>query len=122
MCHIHWLGAGLSSVPGIRRLALLEYPISVWNRTLAKAQAAIAGIHSADAVAWELDWTLLASGVKPGDVVVSMLPASMHLRAAELCLEKGAHFVTSSYISEEMTALDGQVQGKTVMLRERVRP
>ena len=110
MCHIHWLGAGLSSVPGIRRLALLEYPISVWNRTLAKAQAAIAGIHSADAVARELDWTLLASGVKPGDVVVSMLPASMHLRAAELCLENGAHFVTSSYISEEMIALDERVR------------
>ena len=84
MSHIHWLGAGLSSVPGIRRLALLEYPISVWNRTPAKAQAAIAGIRSADAVAGELDWMLLASGVKPGDVVVSMLPASMHLRAAEL--------------------------------------
>ena len=112
MRHIHWLGAGLSSVPGIRRLALLEYPISVWNRTPAKAQAAIAGIRSADAVARELDWTLLASGVKPGDVVVSMLPASMHLRAAELCLENGAHFVTSSYISEEMTALDGQVRAR----------
>ena len=108
----HWLGAGLSSVPGIRRLASLEYPISVWNRTLAKAQAAIAGIHSADAVAREFDWTLLASSVKPGDVVVSMLPASMHLRAAELCLENGAHFVTSSYISEEMAALDVQVRAK----------
>ena len=112
MHHIHWLGAGLSSVPGIRRLALLEYPISVWNRTPAKAQAAIAGIRSADAVARELDWTLLASGVKPDDVVVSMLPASMHLRAAELCLENGAHFVTSSYISEEMAALDEQVKVK----------
>ena len=112
MKHIHWLGAGLSSVPGIRRLALLEYPISVWNRTPAKAQAAIAGIRSADAVGRELDWTLLASGVEPGDVVVSMLPASMHLRVAELCLENGAHFVTSSYISEEMTALDGQVRAR----------
>ena len=112
MRHIHWLGAGLSSVPGIRRLASLEYPISVWNRTLAKAQAAIAGIHSADAVARELDWTRLATGAKPGDVVVSMLPASMHLRTAELCLEHGAHFVTSSYISEEMAALDEQVKLK----------
>ena len=112
MRHIHWLGAGLSSVPGIRRLASLEYPISVWNRTLAKAQAAIAGIRSADALARELDWTLLTTGVKPGDVVVSMLPASMHLRAAELCLENGAHFVTSSYISEEMAALDVQVRAK----------
>ena len=97
-------------MPGIRRLARSGYPITVWNRTLAKAQAAVAGIRSADAVAGELDWTRLTSGVRPGDVVVSMLPASMHLRAAELCLENGAHFVTSSYISEEMAALDEQAR------------
>ena len=93
-------------MPGIRRLALSDYPITVWNRTLAKAQAAVAGMSGTNAVAREFDWTLLASGVRPGDVVVSMLPVSMHLRAAELCLENRAHFVTSSYISGEMAALD----------------
>ncbi len=112
MHHVHWLGAGLSSVPGIRRLALSDYPITVWNRTLAKAQTAFAGIRSADTAAREFDWTLLASRVKPGDVVVSMLPAPMHLRAAGLCLETGAHFVTSSYISEEMAMLDAQARAK----------
>ena len=103
---VHWLGAGLSSVPGIRRLAMSEFPVTVWNRTLAKAQAALTDISADDTVAKELDWVLLASAIKPEDVVVSMLPASMHLRAAELCLENNAHFVTSSYISEEMAALD----------------
>ena len=102
----HWLGAGLSSVPGIRRLAMSEFPVTVWNRTLAKAQTALTDISADDAVARELDWARLASAIKPEDVVVSMLPASMHLRAAELCLENNAHFVTSSYISEEMAALD----------------
>ncbi|MCY4363126.1 MAG: saccharopine dehydrogenase NADP-binding domain-containing protein [Gammaproteobacteria bacterium] len=103
---VHWLGAGLSSVPGIRRLAMSEFPVTVWNRTLAKAQTALTDISADDAVARELDWARLASAIKPEDVVVSMLPASMHLRAAELCLENNAHFVTSSYISEEMAALD----------------
>ena len=110
MHHIHWLGAGLSSVPGIRRLALLGYAISVWNRTLVKAQAAIAGISPVEAVARELDWTQLTSAIKPEDVVVSMLPASMHILAAKLCLENGAHLVSSSYISEEMAALDERVR------------
>ena len=108
MKHIHWLGAGLSSVPGIRRLAISEFPVTVWNRTLAKAQAAIADLGSSGCDAVAFDWTRLAPAIEPGDVVVSMLPASMHLRAAELCLEDGAHFVTSSYISEEMAALDEQ--------------
>ena len=112
MHHIHWLGAGLSSMPGVRRLALLGYSLSVWNRTLTKAQAAIANIHADDAVARALDWMLLAATVRPGDVVVSMLPASMHLQAAELCLENAAHFVTSSYISAEMAALDEQVRAR----------
>lgn len=110
MRHVHWLGAGLSSAPGIRRLAMSDYPVTVWNRTLQKAQAAVAGMSGTNAVARALDWTLLASSVKRGDVVVSMLPASMHLQAAELCLENGAHFVTSSYISEEMAALDEQAR------------
>ena len=108
MHNIHWLGAGLSSAPGIRRLAMSDFPVTVWNRTLAKAQAAIADLKSSGCDAVIFDWTQLASVTGPGDVVVSMLPASMHLRAAELCLENGAHFVTSSYISEEMAALDEQ--------------
>ena len=29
---IHWLGVGLSSVPGIRRLASKDYNLNVWNR------------------------------------------------------------------------------------------
>ena len=98
-------------MPGIRRLAKSEFPVTVWNRTLAKAQAAIADLGSSGCDAVAFDWTRLASAIGPGDVVVSMLPASMHLRAAELCLENGAHFVTSSYISEEMAALDEQARG-----------
>ena len=85
-----------------------EFPVTVWNRTLAKAQAAIADLGSSGCDAVAFNWMQLASAIEPGDVVVSMLPASMHLRAAELCLENGAHFVTSSYISQEMAALHEQ--------------
>ena len=97
-------------MPGIRRLAMSDFPVTVWNRTLAKAQAAIADLGSSGCDAVIFDWTRLAYVIGPGDVVVSMLPASMHLRAAGLCLENGAHFVTSSYISEEMAALDEQAR------------
>ena len=41
MKNIHWLGSGLSSIPGIRRLALNNYNLTVWNRTLSKAQKSI---------------------------------------------------------------------------------
>ena len=104
MTKTHWLGAGLSSAPGIRRLAQSGYELTLWNRTLAKAEAALAGIDSATAK--PLDWNALESSVSPGDVIVSMLPATMHLDVAKICLNRKAHFVSSSYVSSEMKQLD----------------
>ena len=106
---IHWLGAGLSSVPGIRRLAKNNHPLTLWNRTLSKAIAALNGLD-AEAQARELEWGELASQVNKGDVVVSMLPASMHLKVADLCLQNEAHFVSSSYVSKGMQSLNDQAK------------
>jgi saccharopine dehydrogenase-like NADP-dependent oxidoreductase len=108
---IHWLGAGLSSVPGIRRLAASGRPFVLWNRTLSKAQAALDGGGETR----ELNWDVLTSAIQPGDVVVSMLPADLHMRVAELCLQHTAHFVSSSYVSPAMQALD--TEAKTHALR-----
>ena len=46
MKNIHWLGSGLSSIPGIRRLASNNHNLTVWNRTLAKAQKSIDHVNS----------------------------------------------------------------------------
>ncbi len=106
---IHWLGAGLSSIPGIEKLAHDNRKVIVWNRSLGKAQAALSQI--ADKVTINtLEWTKLSSTVQAGDILVSMLPATMHLKVAELCLEKKVHFVSSSYISPEMKALHQQAK------------
>jgi saccharopine dehydrogenase-like NADP-dependent oxidoreductase len=44
--------------------------------------------------------------VRRGEVVVSLLPAGLHPRVAEACLAERRHLVTTSYVSEEMRALD----------------
>jgi hypothetical protein len=104
---IHWVGAGLSSVPGIRTLAASGRPLTVWNRTLDKARAAIAGVSDrARAAAFSMEQ--LGASVQPGDIVVSMLPGDWHLPLAELCLERDAHFVSSSYLTDAMHALDAR--------------
>ena len=111
MARIHWLGAGLSSIPGIRRLITEGKTISLWNRTIEKAQDAVKGLQGDfDVRAFTIE--ALADAVEAGDVVVSMLPATMHLTIAELCLEKDAHFVSSSYVSPEMAALDTKAKDK----------
>lgn len=102
---IHWLGAGLSSLPGIKRLAAGEVPVVLWNRTLEKAQKSLADVSDKLTIN-QLDWDSLLDAVGEGDVVVSMLPATMHLEVAQLCLDNKAHFVSSSYIAPQMAALD----------------
>ncbi|HIL71922.1 MAG TPA: saccharopine dehydrogenase [Verrucomicrobia bacterium] len=108
MPRIHWLGAGLSSGPGIHRLARCGYPLSLWNRTLSKAEEILYGTGSA-AEAKTLDWQVLANSLNPGDILVSMLPGTMHPQVARLCLEQKCHLVTTSYLSPEIRALSEQV-------------
>jgi len=111
MAHIHWLGAGLSSVPGIRRLIQGGFSMTVWNRTVSKAEAAVAGLSGDfDAKAFDLD--AFSDQLNAGDVAVSMLPGDFHPIIAKICLDKGANFVSSSYISPAMQDLDAAAKEK----------
>ena len=119
MKKVHWLGTGLSTVPGIRRLAQSpdreESPLVLWNRTVAKAEQAVAGIdRPVEINAFDVD--TLSGSVQPGDILVSMLPGDWHVPIAELSLRKDAHFVSSSYISPAMQALDEQAKAKQLSL------
>jgi len=105
MSTVHWLGAGLSSLPGIRKVALSGQKLVLWNRTLEKAQQAVTSLKI-DIPVKQLDWSSLEQEIQAGDVVISMLPATMHVQVAEICLGHKAHFVSSSYVSPEMQALD----------------
>ena len=100
---IHWVGTGLSAIPGLRRLLAGDTPVAVWNRTVDKAREAV-GDLTGDIRAYSLP--ALTEAVAAGDVVVSMLPADQHPALARMCVEKRAHFVSSSYISPEMAALE----------------
>ncbi len=48
--------------------------------------------------------------VEGASIVVSMLPASLHIKVAEDCLLFKKHLITASYISKEIKALDEQVK------------
>ncbi|MCG7494860.1 saccharopine dehydrogenase C-terminal domain-containing protein [Thalassobius sp. Cn5-15] len=106
---IHWCGTGLSAIPGLRRLLEAGQDVTVWNRTVAKAEEAV-GDLAKDIRPFSME--AVAGAMQAGDVVVSMLPADQHVPLAELCLSKGAHFVSSSYIAPEMRALDAAAKDK----------
>lgn len=108
---IHWLGAGLSSAPGLLHLIEQGHNVVVWNRTLDKAEALLtqaSAATSSTATAKTLVFSDLKAALKPSDIVVSMLPANMHPEIAQICLQKRTHLVTTSYLSEAMKALNDE--------------
>ena len=115
MKNIHWLGAGLSSIPGIRRIASKKHNITVWNRTLKKAENSINHVNLPTAKAKKLDFSLLENEIKDKDIIVSQLSANMHPDVAKLCLKNNAHFVTTSYLSQDLKDLDNEVRSKKLI-------
>jgi saccharopine dehydrogenase (NADP+, L-glutamate forming) len=91
---IHWLGAGLSSTPGIRRLSQRDTPFVVWNldRDATRESLLDAGV---DTDVRELEFPVFWEAVSPGDIVVSMLPATMHIGVAREAVTHCTHFVSS---------------------------
>ncbi len=120
---IHWIGAGLTSGPGIVSLANKFSQITVWDMSLDRAKALKAHIAPdtiLDIRHLNLDddasQAAFASALNPGDVIVSMLPANFHVRVAKMALAEGCHLVTSSYLSDDMMALNDAAMEKGLSL------
>ncbi len=110
---IHWCGTGLSAIPGLRRLIQAGHEVTVWNRSIEKAQDAVGDITNR-IQAFDID--VLGAALQQGDIVVSMLPGDWHVPLAELCIGKSSHFVSSSYIAPEMAAFNQEALDAGVSL------
>ncbi len=49
------------------------------------------------------------------DIVISFVPAFLHIHVARACLEVGRHMVTSSYVSPQMDELNDKVKQKNLI-------
>jgi saccharopine dehydrogenase-like NADP-dependent oxidoreductase len=54
--------------------------------------------------------------IKNADIVISMLPASMHLSVARDCVRFKKHLVTASYVSKEIRELDEEAKAAGIIL------
>lgn len=112
---IHWLGTGLSAIPGLKKLIENGHSVIVYNRTVDKAIEALSGVDGDyQVVPFSIEAVKKYASV--GDVVVSMLPGNFHVPVAELCISLEAHFVSSSYISDEMRGLNSAAIKKGLCL------
>ena len=113
MTNIHWLGTGLSAIPGLKMLIENGHSVLVYNRTVEKAIKALSNVKG-DYQVFVFSLQSLEENVAAGDIVVSMLPGNCHVPVAELCVSVHAHFVSSSYISDEMRALNDAAKEKNL--------
>ncbi len=60
-----------------------------------------------------------SKAIRDSDLVISMLPAHMHIGVAKDCIALGKHMVTASYISKEMRELnDTAIEAGVVLINE----
>ena len=116
---IHWIGAGLASGPGLVSLANKWKEATVWDMTLERAHELSKEVdESAELHVKQLNLADDASlnnfrdTLNDGDIIISMLPATFHVQVAEVALDENCHLVTSSYLSDEMVALNDKAIDK----------
>ncbi|MFK7812881.1 MAG: saccharopine dehydrogenase C-terminal domain-containing protein, partial [Maribacter sp.] len=58
--------------------------------------------------------------VEESDIVVSMLPARMHMKVANDCIVFEKHLVTASYVSQEIKTLDKEAKEKGLVFMNEI--
>jgi saccharopine dehydrogenase-like NADP-dependent oxidoreductase len=101
------LGAGLSSSYLIKYLLETapehHWTISVADANILQARAKINNHPNGTALELDAaDGTKRAACIAGHDLIISMLPATMHIVVAKDCITHKKHLVTASYLSEEM--------------------
>ena len=102
------LGAGMVSRPMIRYLfENTDYHVTMASRTVSKAEKIIDGNPKGTAISLNVkDETLLEKLISESDLTVSLLPYTYHVKVANFCIKHKKQMVTTSYVGEEMKALD----------------
>jgi saccharopine dehydrogenase-like NADP-dependent oxidoreductase len=66
------------------------------------------------------DDDLRKRAIEESDIVVSMLPARMHMKVAEDCIHLDKHLVTASYVSDEIKSLDKAARKKGLVFMNEI--
>lgn len=94
-----------------------DWLITVADFDLELAKKKVNNHTNAKAISFDVfDEEQRNDGIRNADIVVSMLPASMHILLAEDCVFQGKNMVTASYVSEEIAALNDKAVEKGVLL------
>jgi len=115
------IGAGLSASTLIKYLldnsTEHDWKITLADKNIETALKKIDNHPNGNAIAFDVfDKEQCWNEISKADLVVSMLPASMHVLVATDCVKQGKPMVTASYISKEIKALDEDAKKAGVLL------
>lgn len=118
MKEILCLGAGLVAKPYVDYLCGHGYNVVVASRTKEKAEKLVGSYDNAEAKRFNIktDHELLEKMVSSADLVCSLLPYIFHVQAAKVAIMHETHFCTTSYISDEMWALEDDAKEADIIL------
>ncbi|WP_340110885.1 saccharopine dehydrogenase C-terminal domain-containing protein [Maribellus mangrovi] len=111
------LGAGMVAKPIAEYLLSHHTELTIASRTLEKAEKLIQNNPNGKAVSWTIDnLDTLEQMITEHDLVVSLLPYTYHVEVAKLCIKHGKNMVTTSYVSDEMKALNKDAQKAGILI------
>lgn len=112
------LGAGLVSKPHVNYLLDQQnFFVTVASRTVSKAEKLVKDRPNGKAISLNVkDDEELEKLISECDIAVSLLPFVYHVKVAKFCLKHGKNMVTTSYISDEMKALDSKAKKLGLLL------
>ncbi|HET7179932.1 MAG TPA: saccharopine dehydrogenase C-terminal domain-containing protein [Chryseosolibacter sp.] len=120
MTRILVLGAGRSSSVLIRYLLdnarTSQWQVVVADASIEAARKKIGSSDAGEAVAFDINEPQRSDAIiQSADIVISLLPPDFHPLVALRCLAAGKHFLTASYLSPELKAMDNEIRSKGLL-------
>lgn len=125
MRNILIIGAGRSASSLIQYLlnksADERLHVTIGDLSLELAQRKTKNHPNATAIALDIfDETQRQSEIQKADIVISMLPAHMHIEVAKDCITYKKHMVTASYVSDAMQSLDAAAKENNLVFMNEI--
>jgi saccharopine dehydrogenase-like NADP-dependent oxidoreductase len=95
--------------------------LTIGDLSLALAQKKTHNHKNATAIAIDIfNEVQRKSEIEKADIVISMLPAHLHIEVAKDCIVYKKHMVTASYISDAMQELDAQAKENNLVFMNEI--
>jgi saccharopine dehydrogenase-like NADP-dependent oxidoreductase len=125
MRHILVIGAGKSASSLIKYLLdhseKEQLHITIGDLSLELAQQKTNNHKNARAISFDVcNDEQRKKEIQQADIVISMLPAHLHIEVAKDCVFYKKNMITASYISEEMKSLDFQAKENQIVLMNEI--